>query len=122
MEPEDLSTEEVEEIVKSDSRVFVKLPATVGTNFVMDEITSFIRDLEAEAETDVIVFNKNLTEHTRLSGGKKSDLFDRFIYGMHLDLLPYTEVIISVAKSDENALKRVMEKHSIRNSYIVGKT
>lgn len=119
---QELATDEVESFVKESGRIFVKLPVTVGTNFVMNEITEFIRNLEAKADADIIVFCAQLLEHTRIPKHNKHakwQVFDSFIHRMHLDILPYVEVIISVAKEDAAAMESVLEKHGINKSYLL---
>jgi len=114
----EMTTEEVENYLKGDSRIIIKLPLFINNEFAVDSISAIIEDISkalGEDEIDVIVSSPTVLAHTRVDRGKysKAKLCAVLIDKLHHDVMPYTEVIISVPKDKKGALKEICQKHGV---------
>lgn len=112
----ELTDEEVENYLKDDSRLIIKLPIFVNNDFVADKISSAIDDLAkalGENEISVIVSSPPVLAHTLVESGKysKSRMCEALIHKLHHDIMPYTSVIISVPKAAKAELIEICKNH-----------
>lgn len=103
---QELTTEEAEHAIENRERIPVRIHVFTGEDVAAAKIIGFVGALEEkESDVDIIVFSHNSLVQTRITKdgtGKKSKVLERFLFGLHLDYLPYTDVIISVPKNDAN--------------------
>ena len=114
----EMTTEEVDNYLKDESRIIIKLPVFINNEFAADKISGVIDDLTktiSESEIDVIVSSPPVLAHTRVDSGKysKAKLCAVLIDKLHHDIMPYTLIIISVPKAAKEALKEICQKHGV---------
>jgi len=108
---EELNTEDVENYLGSneDKRIFVRMQTASSEDFSFVKIIGFLKTLEESIERDdidVILYSNNSLIHSRaLTDDKinsKAMVTEKLLNRLHLDYLPYTEVIISVPQNGKN--------------------
>ena len=116
----EITTEEVSDVIKnSRNSIVLRLPLFRGNEVAIDRAVGFIKSLEEHADIDVIVFSRNAMTHERVITTEKrktkSEMCQWVIDGLHLDYLPYTEVIISIQENDENmeTIKKLCLRYGI---------
>ena len=117
-----LTTDEVEDYVKSKTRIFVKVPIAYDENFHDEQVMNFVKDLEISAGNDVefIIFAENLPEHPLLddSEEEKYKIAYSLLMRMHIDVYPFVKIIVSLSDNIKNRdlIEKKLEEHKIERS------
>lgn len=104
----EITTEDVEEFVNnSPGRIVLRLPLFSGSDVAIDRALGFVKSLEdAWTDMDLIVYSKNALTHEKVVPDVRRDtkakMCEWVIDGLHLDYLPYTDVIISIPENEKN--------------------
>jgi len=118
---EEISTDAVEERTKDENRIFVRIHAA-GEDFSFNKVIGFIKTVEESLtnknELETIVFSNNNIVHYKIEKNDKMSqhkIVEKILNSLHLDYLPYTDVIASLPKTEENKklLKEVCARFGI---------
>ncbi len=107
---EELMTGEVDDYVKNNSggRVFVRISIANDNDFDFTKARGILRMLGEEKKNDdidIIVYSSNAVVQSRVLGNEnmsKPQAAESIINHLHLDYIPYTELIISLPKTEDN--------------------
>ena len=118
---EEISTDDVEERTKDENRISVRIHAA-DEDFSFNKVIGFIKTVEESLtnknELETIVFSNNNIVHYKIEKNGKTPQYkiaEKILNGLHLDYLPYTDVIVSLPKSNgnEELIKRACIKFGI---------
>ncbi|MBI2076471.1 MAG: hypothetical protein HYT72_04455 [Candidatus Aenigmarchaeota archaeon] len=99
----DITTDELGSLLRRNDRIFLRLPIVRNGTFIIEKTIAFLKELEnAVNDIDIIVYSKFQLTHLRVPESPKyakSVLCEAAIKKSHPDVLPYTELIVSLPKT-----------------------
>lgn len=111
----ELTTEDIEQMLANNKGIAIRLSTMTGNDVSIDKIAGILSQLEAQMPIEVVTYSSNALLHAKIEARKTESIAtacQKFLYRMHLDYLPYTEVIVFLADSEENM--RMLEKTCAR--------
>ncbi len=112
---QEIETEELQRIVQSRERFAIKLPVVSKNEFRLTEIIELLGEMEkAFNGAEFYVYCPNLFNQIKIDEpdprhNSRAAAAGAVLHSMHLDTLPYSSVLVSVAGEEGNALRELCE-------------
>ncbi len=107
---EDITTDEMEKYLdeNSEKRIILRIKIAQDDDFDFTKARGILKALEEKGkddDTDIIVYSENSVVQTKILKSDKASkvrLAESVINHLHLDYIPYTYLVVSLPKTDEN--------------------